>query len=77
MGVRAYHSTSKQQILPLIALGVGISAIYSYRAIQQMDAEWDEYYEQLEKYKADTGLDPEATCQDKAAEAAGDERRKD
>ena len=77
ISIRAYHNTSRQEILPLIALGVGIGAIYSYRALQQMDADRDEYYEQLQKYKAATGLDPEASLQEKPTQDAGEERRSD
>ncbi|KAL3788262.1 hypothetical protein HJC23_011894 [Cyclotella cryptica] len=53
---RSYHHTPTPQILPVIVLGAGIAAaVYSYRALRQMDAEWDEYYERLDEYEAAMG----------------------
>lgn len=57
---REYHSTSRTEILPFIAVGVlGATTIYTYRALEQMDKEWDDYYDKVEEYKAKTGIDPE------------------
>ncbi|KAL7485250.1 hypothetical protein ACHAW6_010850 [Cyclotella cf. meneghiniana] len=51
---RSYHATPNPQILPLLAAGiVGITAVYGYRALRQMDADWDDYYERLEEYEAE------------------------
>ena len=33
---------------------------YSYKALQRMDAEWEEYEEELREYKLSLGLDPDA-----------------
>lgn len=61
--MRSYHSTPRNEILPLIAAGFVItSGVYTYRALQQMDEDWEEYYEELEEYKAVTGIDPEASA---------------
>ena len=57
---REYHSTSRNEILPFIAVGVlGATSVYTYRALQQMDKDWDDYYDALEEYEAATGIDPE------------------
>mmetsp|Transcript_7776 Transcript_7776/g.17549 ORF Transcript_7776/g.17549 Transcript_7776/m.17549 type:complete len:663 (+) Transcript_7776:122-2110(+) len=57
---RQYHTTTRKEILPLIAVGVlGASAVYTYKAFQQMDQDWEEYYMDLEEYKSKTGIDPE------------------
>jgi len=60
MNKREYHSTSRNEILPLIAVGLlGATTVYTYRALQQMDKDWDDYYNALEEYKAATGMSPE------------------
>eukprot|EP00985_Skeletonema_marinoi_P034126 scaffold43185_cov197-Skeletonema_marinoi.AAC.1 len=65
---REYHSTSRNEILPFIAVGLlGATAVYTYRTFEQMDKDWDEYYDDLEKYKYATGIDPE-----KGSNAAAD-----
>jgi len=57
---RQYHTTAKREILPLLAVGfLGASAVYTYRTFQQMDQDWEDYYDELEEYKAVTGIDPE------------------
>ena len=57
---QGYHSTSRNEILPFIAVGfLGATTVYTYRALQQMDKDWDDYYDALEEYKAATGIDPE------------------
>lgn len=57
---REYHSTSRRDILPFIAVGLlGATTVYTYRTLQQVDNDWDDYYDALEEYKAATGLDPE------------------
>jgi hypothetical protein len=53
---REYHSTSRTDILPFIAIGfLGATAVYTYRTLKQMDKEWDDYYDALAEYKAATG----------------------
>ncbi|KAL7530284.1 hypothetical protein ACHAXR_004923 [Thalassiosira sp. AJA248-18] len=60
LSTRQYHNTPKREILPLLAVGfLGASAVYTYRTFQQMDQDWEEYYDELEEYKAVTGIDPE------------------
>ena len=60
---REYHSTPRNEILPFIAVGLlGVTTIYTYRTLQQIDKDWDDYYDALEKYKAQTGIDPEKTA---------------
>ncbi len=55
-----YHSTARNEILPFIAVGLlGATTVYTYRALQQMDKEWDDYYDALEEYKSATGMDPD------------------
>lgn len=59
---RSYHTTKRQEILPFIAAGVlvGGAAVYTFRTLQQIDKDWEDYYHDLEEYKARTGIDPEA-----------------
>ena len=57
---RSYHATNKNEILPFIAAGVLVGAgVYTFRTLQQIDKDWEDYYEDLEEYKAVTGVDPE------------------
>jgi len=57
---RDYHTTSRKEILPFIAVGVlGATTVYTYRALEQMDKDWDDYYDKVDEYKAKTGIDPE------------------
>lgn len=57
---RQYHSSGRKEILPFLAVGfIGVSAVYTYRALQQMDQDWEKYYEALDEYKSITGVDPE------------------
>eukprot|EP00985_Skeletonema_marinoi_P000249 scaffold74_cov159-Skeletonema_marinoi.AAC.3 len=57
---RDYHATSRKEILPFIAVGVlGATTVYTYRALEQMDKDWDDYYDKVDEYKAKTGIDPE------------------
>lgn len=45
---RHYHISKRQEILPLIAVGiVGAIGMYSLRALKRMDREWEEYEEAL------------------------------
>ena len=68
---RAYHTTPKNQILPFLAVGVlGASAVYTYRTFQQMDQDWDDYYEAVEEYKAMTGIDIDPATQSAASASA-------
>jgi len=58
---RQYSTTPRREILPLIAVGLAaVTVRYSYKALQRMDAEWEEYEEELREYKLRNGLDPDA-----------------
>ena len=66
---REYHTTSRKEILPFIAVGLlGVTTVYTFRALQQMDKDWDDYYDALEEYKSATGLDPEKDTSDTQAD---------
>jgi len=57
---RSYHATNRNEILPFIAAGVLVGAgVYTFRTLQQIDKDWEDYYQELEEYKAVTGIDPE------------------
>ena len=59
--VRCYSTTPKREIIPIIAVGLAAVTIrYSYKALQRMDAEWEEYEEELREWKLSQGLDPDA-----------------
>lgn len=74
---RDYHSTSRKEILPFIAAGVlGLTTVYTYRALVQMDQDWDDYYDAVEKYKAETGIDPEAPKQIESNKSESKESKK-
>lgn len=45
-------------------MGVGV---YSYRALKQMDEDWEDYYEKLDEYRRATGIDPEAATTGEAS----------
>jgi Molecular chaperone len=47
---RHFHTTHKREVLPFIALGVGIIGMYSFRALKRMDREWDDYEEELREF---------------------------
>lgn len=65
---REYHSTSRNEMLPFIAVGLlGVTTVYSYRALQQMDQDWEEYYDAVEEYKKETGIDIEKQAEVAAA----------
>lgn len=51
--VRYYHATPRTEILPVIAgvVVLGMIGRYSYRAMQRMDAEWDDYRHALKVYE--------------------------
>ena len=57
---RKYHTTSKKEILPFIAAGIVVvgGVVYTYRTFEQIDNDWEKYYEELEEYKVRTGIDP-------------------
>ena len=57
---RKYHTTSKKEILPFIVAGIVVvgGVVYTYRTFEQIDRDWETYYEELEEYKARTGIDP-------------------
>eukprot|EP00536_Pseudo-nitzschia_multiseries_P009058 jgi/Psemu1/241768/estExt_Genewise1.C_2450020 len=47
-----YHSTAKQEILPLVAAGAVIFiGRYSWKALNRMDEEWDDYLWELKRYE--------------------------
>mmetsp|Transcript_18045 Transcript_18045/g.41401 ORF Transcript_18045/g.41401 Transcript_18045/m.41401 type:complete len:542 (-) Transcript_18045:544-2169(-) len=49
---RLYHSTPKQEILPLVAAGAVIFVgRYSWKALNRMDEEWDDYLWELKRYE--------------------------
>lgn len=53
---RAYHATERREILPLIGVGVVLLiGRYSYRALNRMDEEWEEYQWQLKQYERKHG----------------------
>ncbi len=56
---RAYHATTKREILPVIAMGVGVIGMYSYRALKRMDQEWEDYEEELIEYNLEHGIQNE------------------
>lgn len=59
--VRCYSTTPKREIIPIIAVGLAAVTIrYSYKALQRMDSEWEEYEEELREWKLSQGLDPDA-----------------
>ena len=54
---RQFHATHKQDILPLIGVGVVLFVgRYSWKALQRMDAEWDDYQWQLAQYEKQHGV---------------------
>jgi hypothetical protein len=54
-----YHVTTRSEILP-VALGVlGLGAYYGYRALNRMDADWDEYQWELKRFEERALVDPE------------------
>lgn len=49
---RSYHATQKQEIVPLIAVGALVTiSYYSYRAVQRLNDDWDEYQHELHEYE--------------------------
>jgi len=57
---RSYHATNRNEILPFVAAGVLVGAgVYTFRTLQQIDKDWEDYYHDLEEYKSVTGIDPE------------------
>ena len=49
---RHYHATSKREILPLIAVGAVIFVgRYTWKALNRMDEEWEEYQWELQQYE--------------------------
>jgi molecular chaperone DnaK (HSP70) len=50
--VRTFHSTQKQEILPLVVgLGVLFVGRYSWKAFNRMDQEWEDYLWELQRYE--------------------------
>ena len=50
--IRTFHSTSKQEILPVVVgLGVIFIGRYSWKAFNRMDQEWEDYLWELQKYE--------------------------
>lgn len=55
--LQQYHSSQRKEIIPII-LGVGILVIgrYSWKALQRMDEEWEEYQWKLHQYERIHGI---------------------
>ena len=54
--MRSYHATQRQEILPIVgAAAVLLIARYSYRALNRMEEEWEEYQWQLQQYERKHG----------------------
>ena len=53
---RNFHATTKKEILPVIALGVGVVGMYSYRALKRMDQDWEDYEDALREYNLEHGI---------------------
>lgn len=54
--VRRFHRTPRREILPLVAVGVvAVVGRYSYRAMQRMDEEWEDYEDKRREYEAKWG----------------------
>ena len=52
--IRYYHATRKQEIVPILVVGaaaVFVIGRYSFRALQRMDEEWDDYEFHLQQYE--------------------------
>ena len=58
--VRYYHATAKKEILPIIAIGVGVVGFYSVRALRRMDQDWEDYQESLIEFNLEHGIDDES-----------------
>lgn len=49
--IRSFHTSQKREIVPLIGAALIIGAVrYSYKALQRMDAEWEDYTWELQQY---------------------------
>jgi molecular chaperone DnaK (HSP70) len=49
---RLYHSTPRREIVPLVALGTVIfMGRYSWKALNRMDTEWEDYLWELKQYE--------------------------
>ena len=49
---RSFHATQRQEILPLIAVGtLLVVGRYSWKALNRMDEEWEDYQWRLEQYE--------------------------
>mmetsp|Transcript_16678 Transcript_16678/g.23507 ORF Transcript_16678/g.23507 Transcript_16678/m.23507 type:complete len:528 (+) Transcript_16678:78-1661(+) len=69
---RLYHATPKQEILPLVAVAVvGGIGYYSYRALQRMDEEWEDYQWELQQYEKKYGPVNESSSSTKQLFANG------
>ena len=55
--MRLFHATSRREIVPLVAAAVliGVVGRYSYRALQRMDEEHEDYLDALEAYEEKWG----------------------
>ena len=54
--MRYYHATTRKEILPLIAIGVGAVGFYSIRALRRMDQDWEDHQESLREYNLEHGI---------------------
>jgi molecular chaperone DnaK (HSP70) len=51
-GCRSFHSTPKQEILPVLAVGaLALVGRYSWNALNRMDQEWEDYQWALQQYE--------------------------
>jgi molecular chaperone DnaK (HSP70) len=51
-GCRSFHGTSKQEILPVLAVGaLALVGRYSWKAMNRMDEEWEDYQWALQQYE--------------------------
>eukprot|EP00977_Amphora_coffeiformis_P021384 scaffold9272_cov195-Amphora_coffeaeformis.AAC.1 len=56
MTIRQYHTTERREILPILAVGgLLVIARYSYRAMNRLEEEWEDYQWQLQKYERKHG----------------------
>jgi molecular chaperone DnaK (HSP70) len=63
---RQFHATHKQDILPLIGVGIVLFVgRYSWKALRRMDAEWDDYQWQLAQYEKQHGVVTNVTSSSK------------
>eukprot|EP00429_Kryptoperidinium_foliaceum_P011060 CAMPEP_0176003542 /NCGR_PEP_ID=MMETSP0120_2-20121206/1228_1 /TAXON_ID=160619 /ORGANISM="Kryptoperidinium foliaceum, Strain CCMP 1326" /LENGTH=123 /DNA_ID=CAMNT_0017336189 /DNA_START=180 /DNA_END=548 /DNA_ORIENTATION=- len=58
---RSFHATSRQDILPVIAVGaLALIGRYSWKALNRMDEEWEDYQWALQQYERQRRKDQDA-----------------